>query len=513
MLDWLSGGKPSEPAPQTPPPAPEEEAPLDWLAGDAAPAPGPVDGPAGPPALPEPRPAPVAPPAAERRPARITPGAAAFADVLREAMTLELQVLDYEQSTLGAEPDPDALQSYRRQRWERLQADLAGFRQKAGQMSLRGLETPRPDPGTGASREVLALLSALERAYESSRTPRTVEQFMELNREFLRTADWAVRDRAVQARDELVAREVGFTRLMQDAAALLAGTGDPELLTSAQEALARLAPEAAQGGDDLAVLVLRHKELREQVMAEVSAVITAPQPAAPPPATDEELRPRVAELQAALLDAGELRPVLEEQATAETQLAKLDEQLQQDMPLDRKMFLVGKRTEIQERRNAAEARFLGTEPDPVLWDQLVEVQDELIRRRQLDLGPAAVLYGARVQALRDVLAEGLPDSSARWKFLEQQRELIELLDGLRPAENPLLGIAPPDLTGMALMQEAKQKLAAQKAAQSEAAAAGAGAKGGKKAGLKKPAMTPKPKKAPPKKAPPKKKGKGKKGPF
>jgi len=319
----------------------------------------------------------------------------------------------------------------------------------------------------------------------------------------------------VQERDVIIAREVAFARLMQDASTLHSGAGDAELLARCQQALTELAPGEQALGDDMAVRVLRDDGLREQVMAEVGALLTTVKPPPPPPAPDAELRPQVTELQVALVEQAGLPEVIEKLRGAERQLELIDEQLKEDMPLDRRKDYVGRRTTLVMARNDLQRQWYSTEPDPATFDALVAGQDELIARRMLDLGPSGVLYGARVQALRDVHDEGLPDSASRWQFLEEQQELLALLDGLQPTENPLLGLEMPDTTGLMLLKEAQAKVEADKAALGKSAPKPSAAKkkagsGGGKAAKGKPSMAPKPKKPPPKKSGSSHGGKGKK---
>ena len=500
VLDWLGGEEPAQALPPAELAPPPESPPAQ--AAPAAPA----------------RPATdvATPDAGPRRASRVSPAAQAYGEALREAMLLELQVQDVEVEAMDPGEDPSTLKGFRKQRWERIQADRAGFRQLAGQMSLQGLETPRPAEGVAPSRDIVSLLVSLDRAYESSRVVRTVEQYMDLNREFLAKGDWSPRERAVLLRDELIAREVDFTRLMQDAATLLAGTGDEELLARSRDGLAQLAPEAQVLGDDLAVLVLNDAELREQVMAEVAALLTTVKPPEPPPAPESELRPKVAELQVELVGLAGLGQVIKDLQGAERQLELIDGQLEQDMPLERRKDHVGRRTTLVAARDGLQFQWYSTEPEPATFDALVQGQDGLIARRMLDLGPSGVLYGARVQALRDVHDEGLPDSASRWRFLEQQQDVLTLLDSLQPTENPLLGLEMPDINGLLLLKEAQAKVAAEKAAAGKSAPKPSAKKkgaGGKKPALGKPSMAPKPKKPPPKKGPSKKGGHGGKKPY
>jgi hypothetical protein len=513
VLDWLSGGTqeqeqpppapPPEPEPQPEPdPAPPQEAGddvLDWLSG-------PQDE-AGPPApfTTEPAPGePVARPAqGVPRSAGPSPAAVAYATQLRDAMTLELKAQEYENNTLGTEKHPETLQSFKKQRYERLQQDKAGFRETAGQMSLQPLETPRPAPGVTLSREAVAILSALDGAIEATRATRPLDQYVDLNQAFLTGADWLQRDRAVTMRDEIVTREVALARLAHDAITLASGGGDDELIASMRKRLQEVAPEAETTSDDVAVMVVRNKELRAVVLDEARTALGEPAPTAAPPRPDAELRPRVVELAQKLLDDAGVPPLLKEHADLTAQIADLDEQLEGDLPQDKRLALVGRRTPLIIRRNELEVQWLSAQPDPTTWDELIPTTQELIRRRLIDLGPAGVLYGARADSLDAVLADGLPDKPSQWNFFEEQQKFLGTLDGLQPSEsNPLNSLVLPDMWGMALMQEAQEKVALEKLMAAQAAAESAPkptmgkGKGGKPAAKKppkKPPMQPKPK--------------------
>ncbi len=503
VLDWLGGSaEPAPPAPAEPVPQDDGTTPLDWLSGE---------GPAAPDA------------AGGATPAGVvftepTPAARASADKLREAMALELQVQELEASTIGAEAQAGELKGFKKQQWDRIQQDKAGFRQLAGQMSLQALAVPRPAEGTTLSRDALALLAALERGYESSRSVRTLEQYIDANQAFARTADGTQRARAVALRDELVPSEIAWTSLMQQAVTLASGEGGEELVAGMRETLAQVEPEEQSAGEDLAVVVLRDPEVRQQVLGEVMAMLTSVQEPPVPPRPDAELRPRVGELQVQLAELAGLPPLIDERVQIDKQLETIDAQLELDQPLDRRKDIVGKRTALLTRRNQIEVQWYGTQPDPATWDELSLLQDELIRRRMLDLGSAGVLYGVRVDSLHAVLEEGVTDSRSQWEFVEQQQELLALLDRSEPKTNPLRSATLPDLWGMALMQEAKEKAEAEKAILAKSAPKPVAAKkggGGHKAGAKtgggkKAGMKPKPK---PKPMPPKKGGKGKKKPY
>jgi hypothetical protein len=477
VLGWLSGGSPpaqaappaadpqknppadskpaptpapaqADPTPKAPPPAPDGGV-LDWLAGGSPAPDAAATAPAG---------APQAPHAVSGS-GKPSPAAQAFAEQLKAAMTLEVQAQELENSTLGAEEHPETLQGFKKQRYDRIQKDKAEFRQRAGQMSLQGLDMPRAADGVQLSRDAVTLLAALQRGYESTRSTRSLEQYTELNNAFIKLGDMTQRDRAVQMRDEIVDREVAFSRLMQDAATVAGGGGDDELLAGMTDTLNRVAPDAHVGSDDLAVLVLKDKALRDQVMAEVTSILTARPPPAPQPAPDSELRPKVAKLQAKLIELGQLKPVIQEHSKVAGQVKELDEQLATDLPINRKKDMVDKRTTALARGAALEQQWYSTQPDPETFAALTGTQDELIRRRLLDLGPAGVLYGQRADAVHAKLDAGFPDSTSSWHFVQQQQDLVTTLDGVKPNENPLLGITMPDPLGAQLMADAQLRVA------------------------------------------------------
>ena len=517
VLGWLSGTQEQEPPPQPEPPAEPPAAPpaepqdqgddvLGWLSGpqDADAAPEPEAPPA---AAPQPRPAGAAPRAA---------AAADFAEKLRKAMTLELQVQQYETNAMGAEANPDTFQGFKKARWDRMQQDKVTFRETAGQMSLQPLEPPPPDEGVTLSRDAQAVFAALGNALEATRATRQLDQYIDFNRAFVNSADWGQRDHAVELRDEIVAREVTFAHLVQDAHTVATGAGDDELLASMRTRLQQVAPEVESAGDDRAVLVVHDEALRGQVLAEVDTVLAEQAPPAPPPRPDAELRPRVEELRQQLLDKAGLPPILEEHATLAKQIADLDKQLTADLPQDKRLELVGQRTPLIMRSNDLEVQWLGSVPDPPTWDELIPTTQELIHRRMLDLGPAGVLYGVRCDALDTVLADGLPDTPSQWKYFDQQQDFLTLLDGLQPSSgNPLHNVSLPDLWGMALLAEAQQKVANEKALVAQSTPKPSAKKqttssfGVKGKSNSKSQSKPKPKPKP-KPMPHKKKGKGKK---
>src|SRR4030095_3729845 len=134
---------------------------------------------------------------------------------------------------------------------------------------LQPLEVPEPDAGVTLSPDAQAMLLALGNALDATRSTRQLDQYMDFNQSFITSADWAQSDRAVEMRDEIVAREVTFAHLVQDADTVASGGGDDELLANMRTRLQQAAPEVQGAGDDLAVLVVRDEALRGQVLAEV----------------------------------------------------------------------------------------------------------------------------------------------------------------------------------------------------------------------------------------------------
>ena len=104
--------------------------------------------------------------------------------------------------------------------------------------------------------------------------------------------------------------------------------------------------------------------------------------------------------------------------------------------------------------------------------------------------------------------------------MQQQQDLLSLLDGVNPQQNPLLGVTMPDQLGAMLMQDAalrvaqEQKIVAESAPKPQAKKKGGGAGFTPKAAPKAQGKVKKPYKKQPmpkyKKQQPKKKGKGKK---
>jgi len=402
-----------------------------------------------PPAAKAPAPDPVVPFSAP-----ISPAARAYAAKARDVLTLELQVQEYEANTLGRE-DPETLTGYRRTRRERVEKDKF-FHSLAGQFSIKPLAMPDPAQAPGASPAALKFYAALLRAYESTRDVRTLDQMHKYNQAFLKSQDWTARDRAVGLRDELMDRGVMFTTLTQRAWDLRHGTLADDAIPDLFAALHAEVPEAEEEASDLAVLVLGSQELRDRVMLEISGLLTTPLPTAEPLPPAEELTDEVVELQKDLMEKSGLTAVVEQHGLLGAELDKVDAELK-DSPgkatLEKKVKLVSRRAEIEQQ-------WYTTDPEPEAFESLAGAQEQLIRRRILDLDTMGALFGARLDAI--VAARKDTDDTAwsRWQLLQSQRNLLIALDAAKPTTTPLDNVAPPPIYGLDLLEKAKAVQAA-----------------------------------------------------
>jgi hypothetical protein len=419
--------------------------------------------------------------------APVSPAAKAFAAKAREVLTLELQVQEFEARTLGRE-DPETLSGFRKARRLRVEEDKF-FRSLKGQFSIKPLALPDPNLAPEASPEALAFFAALLRTYDATREVRLLEQMHELNQSFLKSQDWADRDRAVTIRDELMDRGVMFNTLAQRAWDIRHGTlGDdaiPELLA----ALHAEVPEPEAQASDLALLVLHNPELRTHVMTELLSLLSKPLAPPEPLPPAEELTGKVIELQAQLFEAAGLTEAMAQEAKLAAELENVNAALEQEpsrSALDKKVKITAKREEIQ-------AQWFATEPDPALYEELATTQEILIRRRMLDLGTPGALFGPRYDATVAAREKAEPTAWARWSLLQEQRDLLQALDAAKPARTPLDDVVPPPLYGLGLLEKAKAEQAAkeEKKAKLFGKGKGLGAFSGKSA--PKPKQHPKPK--------------------
>lgn len=383
--------------------------------------------------------------------------ARSFAETLKRSIMLELQVQQYELSTLGQE-DPATLEGWRKTRRLRIEKDK-DFKSVQGQLSMSAMAPPDAADATNVSREARAVFAQLGRSYEASRDVKPLQQYMENNQQFLKSGDWAARDRAAQYRDDLLAREIGYTTLMRQAQQVLEGTAPDGTVEQMRDTLHTIAPESSGPQDDLATLVIHDEALRTEVFGELTSMLTAPGEPDVPPRSADELTPLVNNLQLELLQKAGLEGIVAEHAHVMEGMDKVDTALEAN-PLPE---LVSRKADLVARRDDLELRWFTTQPDPETFEALVEAQDELARRLMLDLGPPGVLFGARLKDVEAYQSRAAKDTLFKWKLLEQQRDMLTSLDAARPAVDPLAGLKPPDsLVKMKLGPTPEQLAAAAK---------------------------------------------------
>ena len=200
---------------------------------------------------------------APRRPAAVrpehsiptSPEAKEFAGLLAQLVQSEFAVQVYEMESLGQE-DGEVLQGHRQKRWLRIQDDAKHFRGRVSQFSLQPLPFPKTKAGKDLGKRGLAFLAQLAEAYQAARDPRELRSVLDWNGDFLRTANWQLRDRAVRTRDEIIEREIAYARLSVQAWGLLDEEASDATLDELVASLTEIAPETMGAGGDIASLVL-----------------------------------------------------------------------------------------------------------------------------------------------------------------------------------------------------------------------------------------------------------------
>jgi len=421
--------------------------------------PPPADTSAPPPADPSaPPPAAETPPTAETPPAGARPAgvsaAEAFGASLKEALLQENEVQNFERTTIGLE-DPAKLAGFKLERRLRVDKDAADFNQRVRQFSLLPLELPRPADIAAANlnRQQLAFLTGLQSAYDSSRGDPRLNQMANLNRRFLQSGDWSLRDQAVKIREALVERETSFNKLAEQAHALVGGRVEAPELADMETALYAIAPELQEQKPDLSALVLQDPTLAAQALGELQASLAEPRPVVVAPPSAAELLPTITALQKKLVfDAG-LDEVIAEHKSLNAELEALDKTIvksEQWTDLEARMALVDRKVELTTRRDELAHQWHTVDPDETLYSQLIAAQDQLIRRLMLDLGAGGSLFAARRDELVAAFADGLPPSAdERWTLLTDQQDLLEQLNQTQPVPDPLEAIEMlPDMPPM-----------------------------------------------------------------
>ena len=396
-----------------------------------------------PPAADAPAPEPEAPAPAPAHAAAGSP-AEAFGAAFKEALIQENEVQEFERTTIGLE-DPAKLTGFRLERRQRVDRDV-DFNQRVRQFSLLPLELPTPADVSAANlnRQQLAFLTGLQSAYDSSRADPRLTQMSNLNRRFLQSGDWSLRDQAVKLREALVEREIAFNGLAEQAHALVGGRVESAQLAEMETALYAIAPELEVQKPDLSALVLQDPALAAQALNELQTSLGPPAgPAEAPPAA-AELWPTITALQKKLVSEAGLDEVIAEHKSLNTELESLDktiEKSEQWTDLEARMALVDHKVELTTRRDELAHQWHLVDPDESLYSQLIATQDQLIRRLMLDLGAGGSLFAARRDSLVAALANGLPPSAdERWTLLTDQQELLEQLNSEQPVPDPLEAI-------------------------------------------------------------------------
>ncbi len=428
-----------------------------------------------------------------------TPDSLAFAKLLRQVVAQELHVQDHERQMPLASADPATLSGYKAKRFARIQQDRK-FKKKLGRkLPLFALGAPKPGRGQRLSAPDLALLERLKRAHESTRRLSKLNQWESANTDFLKSGDWARRDRAVQLRESLIEQEFVFTRLFDQSEDIAAGTGTKALRNEMIKALDEISPSSRDDSSDYVKLTLTNPDVRTQVLTEVLSVLGTMAPVAPPPPPESELSDKVTFARATLIAQAGLAETVTAFIEAEQKRAELQTKLDTNDKLDpadrHKMTL--KRKEIEREMARLKQQWRTTEPDPEKALETIALQRTLIERRMLDIGYRAAAFVRRrdtIEAMEERAREGKANV---WGVLEQQQELLQLLASARPDHSPLRGLdAPPSPEQMQAIKSLKAQV--QKAVNKAMGKAKAGAGKGKKA-------PPKKKKKP---AGKKKKGKG-----
>jgi hypothetical protein len=354
----------------------------------------------------------------------------------------------FEQSLLGGTPVGD-LTRFQRKLRERIDADVGMMDGLAGKIPDKPLLFPSASAATRplTAKEQL-FLSALPRAYEDAHDLGKLTTFAQANTDFLRTQDWARRGTAVIHRTGLVEREKAWLDLSVKAAAMVAAP-EPlpeEELDEMMVTLGRLSPRTMNAGESLATLVLRDEDMREQVLAELQERLDQPVEPLFPEDTEDELVAHRDELQAALLDATGLVPVLDEIITLGAEREQVDAQLQDKGvhapdPVQRQQ-LRKRLNEVDNRLARLRSQWISTPPAQEQAQALIEAQDALLRRRIFDMGPAGALFADRYEGLRRAHDPDDGRSDSVWLLIESQGLLLTELDEARPEPDPLDGLAP-----------------------------------------------------------------------
>jgi hypothetical protein len=415
---------------------------------------------------------------AEERTSRASTAAKAFSEKIRAAFELEVEIQDYENSTLGLK-DPDLLNGYPLARWHRIQQDK-NFQQVASQVSLAPLDLPSPAATSHLTTKMQSILFDLAQAYEASRKNHSLDQMMNLGRAFLKHADWGKRDRAIILRDSLIKREIEYTRLGKIAVDVANGDmGEAQAYREIKLKLRELAPRVKVERPDMTVLVLQDDNARKTAETTVATLLTSKVEPEPPPRTLTELQAEVTALYQEMIELADLTEVIAEYDKLSEQLERADEDFENvhdridwitgDPNHDpaevselraRSREIVDIKISINSHKNQLSLEWYSTPVDPEVYEQLLDAHEELAERMMLDLGAPGVLYMTQFDLLIEERANGFHDNWSRWLLLEGQQELLANLEAAWPEADPLEGLSPPSIKGQLLLKQAQAAAAA-----------------------------------------------------
>lgn len=451
-------------------------------------------------------PAAAAPPKTPAAPTRLigqdnpdaTQAAVKFATLLRQVVQQELHVQDFERATPVATADPETLHGFKAKRNARIEQDRT-FKKKLGRrFSLYASAVPSPAPGVRLSAPDLALLERLKRAHDMSRRPSRLTQWQEANADFLKKGDWARRDRAVQLREAIIEQESDFTTMLNDARAIANGDGTKAMRNGVVRKLDEISPESRDDSSDYVQLTLTNPDVRTQVLTEVLTVLGTLAEEEAPPRPEEELVPEVDLSRASLIARSGLVDTVTAYIEAEREMDELSRELLTNDDLDPadRHTLTLQRDELEREMARLKITWRATEADAEAGLATIELQNELIRRRMLDIGYRAAAFVRRRDTVEALETRARAGRANVWAVIDEQQELLALLDEARPAVSPLEGLdAPPTAAEMAAIQSLRAKVQeAISEAMAEAALPGAGGGGGGGGGKGKKGAKKKPKK-------------------
>lgn len=383
--------------------------------------------------------------------------AQAFHDRFEEVLAFEAQVQEYERSSLGRVP-AGQLKGARLERRRRLIKDQNTWNLRLESLPGRPLKAPRASQSLRPleARES-AVLRRLSQAYDLSRDTAVLDELQRHNATFLENENWIERDKAVQARDALIQREVDWADVVGQARLLITGGLTPAQLDRLEATLDALSPETRPDQGSPMEQLLADPQRQQKVQAELLMILGQPLDLGLPQASDQELMGLLPGLQAELVKASGLVEPYAELMGLNAELATLEESLADRgvnaLEVDARRAAVARKAELVVRQNELNFQVGHSPPSVPEAKALIQAQDALIRRRLFEIGPRGALFAARHDTLDPRGFADLPTPD-QWAFLEDQVALITALDEARPAPHPLEGVTMhPPVQGIVLQSD------------------------------------------------------------